>query len=165
MSIFNVWARRHGVTPQAMAELEALLGIAPEYSSVSHPPRSEAAVQNAVRLEAGRRGDLKLWRNNVGVLLDDRGIPLRFGLANDSHRLNEVVKSGDLIGVWKRLITPEMVGTHIGQFCSFECKSENWKFSPTDKREKAQLNWANVVNTMGGYARFITSEAHLPPVS
>ena len=48
---------------------------------------SEAAVSNDVRLVAARAGT-RLWRNNVGVLEDKTGRPVRSGLANDSKALN-----------------------------------------------------------------------------
>ena len=48
---------------------------------------ARAAVQAAVRLEAARMGIL-LFRNNVGALIDVRGIPVRYGLANESTQIN-----------------------------------------------------------------------------
>jgi hypothetical protein len=116
---------------------------------------NEASVQSLVRLEASRRG-WKLWRNNVGVLLDAKGRPVRYGLCNDSKIVNENVKSADLIGIRPMLITPDMVGQTIGQFVSLECKHEGWKPSPKDKHEIAQAKWAEIVLSAGGYAAFTT---------
>ena len=116
---------------------------------------NEASVQSLVRLEAAKRG-WKVFRNNVGVLLDLKGRPVRFGLCNDSKQVNENYKSGDLIGIKQVLITPDMVGTVIGQFVSIECKHEGWKPSATDKNEQAQHNWAQLVRDAGGYATFST---------
>ena len=48
--------------------------------------KSEAAVQQQVRYDAAKSGDI-LFRNNVGVLMDDRGVPVRYGLANDSKQI------------------------------------------------------------------------------
>jgi hypothetical protein len=120
---------------------------------------SEAAVQAQVRLEAARKG-LKLWRNNVGVLRDERNVPVRYGLANDSKRLNETVKSGDLIGWRSVLITPAHVGSLIAQFVSRECKRPDWKYSGDD-HERAQLRWAEVVTADGGDAAFCNREGTL----
>lgn len=117
---------------------------------------SESASQAAVRLEASRLG-IKLLRNNVGVLQDARGVPVRYGLANESHSVNAAVKSSDLIGWRPVLITQQHVGQVIGQFVSRECKRPGWKYSGTD-REKAQLAWLTLVASGGGDASFCTGE-------
>ena len=116
---------------------------------------NEASIQSLVRLEAAKRG-YPVWRNNVGVLLDAKGRPVRYGLANDSKAVNQNVKSGDLIGIIPTLITPEMVGMVIGRFASWEVKHEGWKPSPRDEHEIAQRRWSAIVNAAGGYAVFTT---------
>ena len=118
---------------------------------------NEASVQSIVRLEAARRG-WQLWRNNVGVLLDAKGRPVRYGLANDSKAVNQNVKSADLIGIRPVIVTPGMVGQIIGQFVSIECKHEGWRPSMTDEHEQAQARWAELVLLAGGYAKFSTGE-------
>jgi hypothetical protein len=114
---------------------------------------NEATIQAHVRLLAAKAG-WKLFRNNVGVLVDSRGVPVRYGLANDSKQLNTLVKSGDLIGVRPLLITADMVGQTIGQFVSIECKREGWKYNPNDPHDQAQMRWAEMINASGGYAVF-----------
>ena len=118
---------------------------------------NEATIQAQVRLAASQAG-MKLWRNNVGVLMDSRGIPVRFGLANDSKAVNLSVKSGDLIGIEPVLITPDMVGKTIGRFVSYECKAPGWKYNPNDGRDVAQLRWIEIVTAMGGRAKITTGE-------
>lgn len=118
-------------------------------------PMSEAAIQQRVRLAASQRGQ-RLWRNNVGVLTDSRGVPVRYGLANESSGMNKAVKSSDLIGITPIVITPDMVGQTVGVFTSYECKAENWKYRGTP-RETAQKAWLDLVLSMGGYACFINS--------
>jgi hypothetical protein len=120
---------------------------------------TEAYVQSCVRLEAANKG-LKLWRNNVGVLADERGVPVRYGLANDSKRLNAAVKSGDLIGWRPILVGPEHVGSRIAQFVSRECKRPGWRYSG-DEHEQAQLKWAQAVMSDGGDACFASGEGTL----
>lgn len=120
---------------------------------------SEAAVQAQVRLEAARKG-LRLWRNNVGVLTDERGVPVRYGLANDSKQLNSVVKSGDLIGWRPVLITPAHLGITIAQFVSRECKRVGWTYKG-DAREQAQLRWAEMIIADGGDAAFCCGQETL----
>lgn len=120
---------------------------------------SEAAQQALVRLEASRKG-LVLWRNNVGVLVDERGVPVRFGLANDSAAVNRSIKSADLVGIRPLLITPAHVGSVVGQFVSREVKAEGWRYTGTE-RERAQLRWAELVLSLGGDAAFATGEGSL----
>lgn len=122
--------------------------------------KSEAAVQADVRLAYRHRG-YTLWRNNVGTLLDKRGVPVRFGLANDSPALNARYKSADLFGWRSVVITPDMVGQRVAIVASFECKEEGWvPAPPTDRaryeHEQAQRNWADLVTSAGGEARFVT---------
>ena len=152
----HAWAKRHGVTPAALAELLTLTGV----NTVAQSDLSESAIQTNIRLEASRKG-IKLWRNNVGVMHDaEAGIYVRYGLANESKQMNEVIKSGDLIGIAPIVITEAMVGNVIGQFVSREVKAGNWKYTGTP-REVAQLNWINIVNSMGGNACFANSEGTL----
>jgi hypothetical protein len=120
---------------------------------------SEAYSQSQVRLEAPRAG-VTLWRNNVGVLTDLTGRPVRFGLANDSRQLNEALKSSDLIGWRPVLITPGHVGRTIAQFVSRECKAPGWKYTGTD-RERAQKAWLDLVAAAGGDSAFATGPGTL----
>lgn len=113
---------------------------------------SEARVQSEVRLEAARHG-VHLWRNNVGVLTDANGRPVRYGLANDSAQLNAVLKSSDLVGWRPHLVTPDDVGRTLAVFCARECKAEGWTFRGTD-REIAQQRWLDMINHNGGDAAF-----------
>ena len=118
---------------------------------------NENPIQQRVRLLAANSGWL-LWRNNVGVYIDKRGIPVRYGLANDTSAMNKRIKSADLIGIRPVLITPDMVGKIIGQFVSIEVKRSDWKPGADPEREQAQQHWADIVNEQGGYAKFSTGE-------
>lgn len=120
---------------------------------------SEAAVGVQVRLEASRLG-IRLWRNNVGAGYMQDGSFIRWGLCNDSAAVNAKIKSADLIGIRPVLITPEMVGRTIGQFVSREVKAADWRWRGTD-RERAQLAWAELVNSLGGDAAFTTGPGSL----
>lgn len=105
----------------------------------------ESTVQAAVRAEAGRLG-VYLWRNNRGALPNPiTGVPVRFGLGNDSARLDKVLKSSDLIG-W----------TVTGRIVSVECKPPGWR-GPSNDRERAQAAWIDLVRKCGGIAGFVTS--------
>lgn len=154
------WAARHGVSLQALAELQAVFGM---HGGHDLPPEvkgtSEAAVQAAVRLEAARKG-VRLFRNNVGALIDSRGVPVRYGLANESKQVNEVMKSADLIGWRPMLIEQRHVGTVVAQFVSREVKAVGWHYTGSD-REPAQLAWAQLVTSGGGDAAFCTGTGTL----
>jgi hypothetical protein len=121
---------------------------------------AEDAVQAMVRLRASQLG-WRLFRNNVGVLLDETGRPVRFGLANDSKQLNAEYKSGDLIGIRPVLILPEHVGRTLGVFASVECKHPNWVPRASDTRYQAQKRWADLITSLGGYAHIVTGPEQL----
>ena len=151
----RAWAVRHHVGEDALAELAAMLGS----GGTEESGAGEGNVPSRVRLAAPGQA-MRLWRNNVGVLKNEQGVPVRYGLANDTKALNERLKSADLIG-WRRvLVTPEMAGTVVAQFVSIECKREGWRFSG-DERETAQQRWAALVAAEGGYARFVTGPEQL----
>jgi hypothetical protein len=152
------WHHRWGymLPRHALDELAEVLTAAADHNPGPVDPRkqsSEARVQSLVRLEAAQAG-VWLTRNNVGVLQDANGRPVRYGLANESKQQNSVIKSGDLIGWRRRVIVQRDVGHTIAQFVSRECKHEGWKPNPNDKHEMAQRAWANLVNINGGDAAF-----------
>ena len=115
--------------------------------------KTEALIQSQVRMEASQQG-FRLWRNNVGVAIDNRGIPVRYGLCNESKQMNKNIKSSDLIGLRPILITQDMVGKVFGQFVAMEVKKEDWKYKGSD-REEAQQRFLTLVESLGGYAKFI----------
>lgn len=153
------WALKHGVSHAALHDLRVGLLHLDYEAPAALAGMSEGAVQSRVRLEAPRRG-VRLWRNNVGVLEDKRGVPVRYGLANDSVAVNKVFKSADLIGIRPVLVLASHVGKTLGQFVSREIKAGGWRYTGAD-REPAQLAWANLVNTLGGDACFATEEGTL----
>ncbi len=132
------WAKRWNIPPQALAELLGADMYRPQGDE-----RGEAAVQAAVRVAASQAG-WRLWRNNVGAGKLDNGSFVRWGLANDTSQMNDMIKSADLIG-----IKPN------GQFVCRECKHAGWKYTGT-KREVAQLKWIETVTALGGDAKFTT---------
>ncbi len=113
--------------------------------------QTETDVQNLCRIRAQELGAV-LWRNNVGAMKDVRGIPVRFGLANDSARINEQLKSSDLIGIEAG-----------GRFVSIECKEPGWVWRATD-HEIAQLNWLHEVRRYGGLSGFASHPDHVDEI-
>ena len=151
--ILDEWAREEGISPAAIERLRARLGVHTDPTGINSG-RSESNVQTRVRFEASAN-NARLWRNNVGACETSTGSWIRFGLCNDTPKLNEEIKSSDLIGIRKILIQPWMVGTHIGQFVARECKHEGWVFSG-DEHEIAQLRYLELVLSFGGDACFAT---------
>ena len=151
---FQEWAARWQLPAQALDELADVLN-SPEQAA-PQVGVSESATSAAVRLEASARG-VTLWRNNVGVLKNEAGRPVRYGLANDSPQINRVFKSSDLIGVRPRIILAADVGRTFGQFVARECKHAGWPGpNPNDKHEQAQLAFLRFVVSRGGDAAFCT---------
>lgn len=110
---------------------------------------TEAEVQQATRLEAARLG-WHLWRNNAGAFEDKDGRWVRYGLANESKKLNDVLKSSDLIGF-----------DDAGTFTAAECKPSNWTYNQNNDREAAQLEFITLVRKHGGRAGFVTDPTKL----
>jgi len=158
MTTYADWAQAH---PIAAAALTRILCT----DATHHRGGSEALVQQRVRISVADQGAMA-WRNNVGATparcpdCNAPQVPIRFGLANDSSRLNKRIKSSDLIGCIPRTITPAMVGTTIGQFAAIECKRAGWKYTGTD-REAGQAAWLALISRLGGFARFTTGEIEL----
>lgn len=152
------WAQRWGVPYAAIEDLRRQFG-----AINTDPPivagASEAAVQSVIRLEATRKGK-RLFRNNVGAGYMQDGSFIRFGLANDSPRVNDECKSSDLIGISPELITVHEVGQPRGRFVAREIKAPGWQWSGTE-REEAQLKFLELIAAYGGDAAFATREGTL----
>ena len=117
---------------------------------------NESQLTEHIRLAYAKAGVL-LWRNNVGVAFDKDGRAIRYGLANESRKMNKKFKSSDLIGIMPVKVTIDMVDKVIGQFIALEVKGEDWTFAATE-HEIAQNNFLELVSTRGGYAAFVNSK-------
>lgn len=128
--------------------------------------QSEAAIQAEIRLTASKLG-ATLWRNNNGAVTTDDGRHIRFGLGNDSKRINTEFKSPDLVGITPLLICPQHVGRIMGIFTGIEDKRGGWTYNvralPKDQltereqREQAQWKFLQLIQNKGGFATFATS--------
>ncbi len=116
---------------------------------------TEAETQQQIRLEAARQGT-PLLRNNSGACVDQTGRMIRYGLGNDSARINKTFKSSDLIGIWPVRIGPEHVGQTLGVFTAIEVKRPGWR-GPENDRDRAQAAFGQWVTDHGGLFRFATS--------
>jgi len=157
MTALIAWSLRHGVSPAALTDLRHTLGMDGAADVLPDPkrpadPASEGYVQSKVRLE-GAALDVLLFRNNVGALLNDEGVPVRYGLANDTPAMNKRIKSADLIGIRRVTVTPAMVGHVLGLFVSREVKHAAWVYKG-DAHEVAQKRWMDLINSYGGDAKF-----------
>lgn len=150
------WQRKHSITAEALADLVSMVGLDVPRSTKGTP---EARVQDEARLLASKMG-WRLFRNNVGVLKDERGVPVRYGICNDSPAMNKRIKSSDLIGIRPVVITPDMVGSTIGQFVAREVKKAGWKYKGTE-HERAQLAFGTLIIGLGGDFRFWSGEGEL----
>lgn len=119
--------------------------------------QSEMALQQRLRVLAAQHGT-PLLRNNSGASTDQSGRVIRYGLGNDSEKINKVFKSSDLIGIWPVVITPEMVGSTVGVFFAVEVKAPGWRMRPSDRHAQAQANFGEWVKRHGGFFTFATSE-------
>lgn len=88
--------------------------------------QSEAQVLADCLKEVTRLGG-RVFRNNVGVLKDINGRPVRYGLC---------VGSADLIGIYE------------SRFLSIECKATGKRIKP----DSAQDKWRKMVISQGGIA-------------
>ena len=166
---YNDWAAKH---PEAAADLAKLTADMTETSG-QPDAGTEAAAQQAIRMSIARMGGLA-WRNNVGATpaathhvcpkcrfhFKEKQQPIRYGLANDSEKMNSRIKSADLVGIMPRVITPEDVGTTIGQFFAVEAKQPGWNYTGRG-REAAQQAFLSLVLQKGGLAQFSTGEVRL----
>jgi hypothetical protein len=160
---YQQWAAKH---PHAAAELEQILGaVTQPTANYDGDGKSEAWAQQQVRLKAAHVGAMT-WRNNVGATpakcpdCEAPRQPIRYGLANDSAKLNKQIKSSDLILAIPRLITQDMVGRVIAQFGSIETKRPGWHYTGKEQ-EPGQAAWLALIARLGGYATFSTGELNL----
>lgn len=159
MTVLFDWARQEGIPFEAIRRLQVLLGTVDLEPATGEPGRSEASVSAAVELRASQLGGV-LWRNQVGAAFMQDGTFLRFGIANESEKMNKRIKSSDRIGIRPTLIEQHHVGSIFGKFWCREVKKRDWVYTGTE-RELAQLKFLELVISMGGDAAFINDEAQL----
>lgn len=168
---YNEWVSRH---PQAAADLQVMLGAVPwPTGGVGGEGKPEGWAQQQARFKAAQQGAMA-WRNNVGATpaktqhacprcqfrFEEQQQPVRYGLANDSAKLNERIKSSDLILAIPRVIRQEDVGTTIAQFGSVETKRPGWVFTGKGQ-EAGQAAWLALITKIGGFACFSTGDLEL----
>lgn len=113
---------------------------------------SESELLQSIRLRYSR-GNVRLFRNNVGVAWQGEWHLLPNGdvLIKRPRRVvyGLMTGSSDLIG-WRTIgISEDMVGTTVAQFVAVECKSAKGKTA------EEQHNFNRVVRESGGVAGFV----------
>lgn len=117
----------------------------------------ESTVQNLTRLEFANIGPI--WRNNSGAFQGPNGQWVRYGLGNDSSKLNKRIKSSDLIGITP--VTAYVASLErwavLGVLTALEVKEPGWVYDPRSERETAQKRFHSIVRASGGFAGFVTN--------
>ncbi len=80
----------------------------------------ESDLLKKIQVAVSRVG-ARLFRNNVGMLRDEKGTYVRYGLGTGSS---------DLIGWTQVIVTPDMVGTTVAVFTAIEGKTGYLKTTP-----------------------------------
>jgi hypothetical protein len=88
-------------------------------------------------------GDVRLWRNNVGVLVDRTGRPVAYGLGSKGGKV--LPGTSDKIGLRSVVVTPEMVGRRLAVFAAVEEKD-------LGRATPAQLQFIARIQELGGLA-------------
>ncbi|NUM72782.1 hypothetical protein HUU40_00330 [candidate division KSB1 bacterium] len=120
----------------------------------------ENPVSQRAQFELSKLGVVSM-RNNVGVAFDTTGRAIRYGLMNESSKVNDEFKSSDLICITPVLIGPQHVGRIMGIFTALETKKTDWHLTKGDKRGQAQLRFMQLVRGHGGIADFISDPAQI----
>jgi hypothetical protein len=150
----NKWGDKWGVPYHAMIELSKVLAN-PYHMPSDQKEMSEDWVMSNVLLESSALGS-RLWRNNVGATVTENGF-LRYGICNETPAVNKVLKSSDFIGCTPIVIDWTHVGRTFGIYTAIETKKQGWNFKGTE-REVGQLNYINLVKSIGGIAGFISDK-------
>jgi hypothetical protein len=102
---------------------------------------SEQELQQLIRLELGR-GPVRLWRNNVGALRDERGRLVTYGLCKGSS---------DLIGLSQVVIGPQHLGQTLAVFSALEVKTTKGRI------RVEQEKFLQLVQQLGGRGGVVRS--------
>jgi hypothetical protein len=108
---------------------------------------SESKNSNDFENAAAKIKGLLIFRNNCGVLRDDHGRPVFYGVGGPSPRNTKGLGGSDYIGL------------HNGRFCAFEIKADADNTSA--ERLAKQQNFLRVIITMGGCAGFVRRPADI----
>lgn len=126
--------------------------------------KASTALMNRVLLALSSAGRV-VWRNTVAqgwagkseVLYPGQRYVARGGerLVHDPYPIKAglCVGSGDIIGITRVVVTPDMVGKTVAVFSSWEVKSG------TGRPTKEQVHFVRFVRESGGIAEVVRDEA------
>lgn len=97
----------------------------------------EESSNDALKEWRRTRGDVRIWRNNVGAYEYAPRKWVRYGLCNGSS---------DFIGLYSMVVTPEMVGRKVAVFFAPESKARG------KDAEDHQEKWMKEIREAGGIA-------------
>ena len=105
--------------------------------------QAETKIQQDIRLAVGQEKNLRLFRNETGMLPDPRtGKWVQFGLCKGSS---------DLIGFKEIVIDESHLGKKLAVFISLEVKTNTGRIS------KIQQNWLTLIKNSGGISGVVRS--------
>lgn len=118
--------------------------------------KHESQLKAWVRINSQSEFQSLMMRNNSGALPNPlTGIPVRFGLGNDSCQTNAVFKSSDLIGITS-VNCP--CGHTYGVFTALEIKKPGWVPNTNNQEYIAQHNFISTIRQKSGISGFIQSK-------
>lgn len=137
-------------------------GVEPTSLIIGRPARKqrneESTILHGIRQALAREPSVICWRNNTGVLPDQRGIPVSFGLCEGSADLIGIVMVActvhrDVLDSAGNLIGRSTFGSvrTLGRMFAIEVKKPGKR--PTDE----QFAFLDLVRGMGGAATWVTS--------
>lgn len=145
MMNFHAWAIKWNVSFDALQDLMNMFATE-ERPADGMQDEIEAEVQQQIRVYAGTIGGV-MWRNNSGTFMNPNDRLVRFGLGNDSAKLNKKYKSPDLVGLTR------LTG---GVLILCEVKRPGWT-GPKTEHEVAQAAFLTHAASFGAKAGFATS--------
>lgn len=114
--------------------------------------KPEQNLSNAGSLAVGGQPDVRLFRNNVGVLPDRRGVPVSFGLLPGSaDHIGLVAPHGRLLSIeWKKpgYVPPSERNLTAARAHKSVCKCEPCHYN-------SQCDWRDLVRKFGGVAGIV----------
>ena len=153
----------HCLPPEALQQL-SIVKYPQEHIVPVPGSKSEERIASEITLLASREYGGPLWRNNSGAgkFINEKRPHepprhVRFGLGNNSSRVNKDWKSADYIGIIPLVVRPEHVGSVHGIFTAIETKRQGWTYDHLDDHSRAQWNHLASVQSFGGYAGFAQS--------
>lgn len=114
--------------------------------------KPEQNLSNAGSLAVGSQPDVRLFRNNVGVLRDSRGVPVSFGLLPGSgDHVGLVAPHGRFLSIeWKK---PGYIPPSARKLAAARAHAPGCKCEPC--HYNSQCDWRDMVRKFGGVADIV----------